>query len=693
MSQLPPSAPASVASLLASLVKPPDAAASTTPGSAPPNAVTPAGGNSSAAAMGDGATPASNIATSRGDGPVSAAAPAPNRATSVANLMATLGGIGSAAATSPAISTGAPCGSATRAGMAPLRVVRREPATDCAGFAHDMHPVLQRIYAARGIRSPAELDASLDKLHPIGTLEGIPAAVDLLLEHRGNGKILVIGDFDADGATSTALIIRALTAWGFASVDFLVPNRFEFGYGLTPEIVALAATRAPTLIVTVDNGISSLTGVAEARSRGIAVLITDHHLPGPATPAANVIVNPNLPGSQFASRALAGVGVAFYVMAAVKRRLDELKLTPPGAPGVSQFLDLVALGTVADLVPLDGNNRVLVSQGLRRIRASRCVPGITALLAIAQREVEDITATDLGFAVAPRLNAAGRIDDMSIGIQCLLADDPAVARTVAERLNELNVERRTIEARMQTEALSAVRQLRDPSPHALHRSGVCLFDESWHQGVVGLVASRVKDRIRRPVIAFALASDDQLRGSARSVAGIHIRDVLDAIAARRPDLISKFGGHAMAAGLTVQRQLLDPFAKAFDEEVARWAAKRGGADTVETDGELSVHEIALETARALRAGGPWGQAFPEPCFDGVFTIRNTRVVGERHLKMWVEVPKTGRSFDAIAFNHIEEPDAFIPPEGAVQLVYRLDVNEYQGECRLQLLVDHVLPAV
>jgi len=574
-----------------------------------------------------------------------------------------------------------------------LRVVRREPAKDCAGFATDMHPVLQRIYAARGILSASDLDVSLDKLHPVGTLEGITAAVDLLLEHRATGKVLVVGDFDADGATSTALMIRALTAWGFASVDFLVPNRFEFGYGLTPEIVALAATRSPTLIVTVDNGISSIAGVAEARSRGIAVLITDHHLPGEVTPSANVIVNPNLPGSQFASRALAGVGVAFYVMAAVKRRLDELKLTPPGAPTVSQFLDLVALGTVADVVPLDANNRVLVSQGLRRIRAGRCVPGISALLAIASRDIAELTATDLGFAVAPRLNAAGRIDDMSIGIQCLLAEDAAAARILAERLNELNVERRTIEARMQAEALTAVRQLRDPGPHALRRSGVCLFDESWHQGVVGLVASRVKDRIRRPVIAFALAGDDQLRGSARSVAGIHIRDVLDAIAARRPELISKFGGHAMAAGLTVQRQLLDTFAKAFDEEVARWAARNVGADAVETDGELSVQEIALETARALRAGGPWGQAFPEPCFDGIFTIRNTRVVGERHLKMWVEVPKTGRSFDAIAFNLIEEPDRFTPPEGAVQLVYRLDVNEYQGERRLQLLVDHVLPAV
>jgi single-stranded-DNA-specific exonuclease len=570
--------------------------------------------------------------------------------------------------------------------------VRREPGKDCVGFKNDMHPVLQRIYSARGIRSDSDLDVSLDKLHPVSTLEGITAAVDLLLEHRVAGRVLVVGDFDADGATSTALMMRALGAWGFASVDFLVPNRFEFGYGLTPEIVALAATRSPTLIVTVDNGISSIAGVAEARSRGIAVLITDHHLPGESTPAANVIVNPNLPGSQFASRALAGVGVAFYVMAAVKRRLDEQKLIPAGAPGVSQFLDLVALGTVADLVPLDANNRVLVSQGLKRIRAGRCVPGILALLAIASRESSDLTAADLGFAVAPRLNAAGRIDDMSIGIRCLIADDAAVARTLAERLNEFNLERRAIEGRMQTDALNAVRQLRDPSPHALQRSGVCLFDESWHQGVVGLVASRVKDRIRRPVIAFAIAGDDQLRGSARSVSGIHIRDVLDAIAARRPELISKFGGHAMAAGLTVQRGLLDAFAKAFDEEVARWAARSVGADAVETDGELSVQEIALETARALRAGGPWGQAFPEPCFDGVFTIRNTRVVGERHLKMWVEVPKTGRSFDAIAFNHIEEPGHFTPPEGAVQLVYRLDVNEYQGERRLQLLVDHVLPS-
>jgi single-stranded-DNA-specific exonuclease len=572
-----------------------------------------------------------------------------------------------------------------------LRIVRREFRTqDCTALSSELHPVLRRIYVTRGVRTSADLDISLERLLPVGTLEGVTAAVDLLLQHR-TGRVLIVGDFDADGATSTALMVRALQAWGFASVDFLVPNRFEFGYGLTPEIVTLAVTRSPTLIVTVDNGISSIAGVAHARAQGIDVLITDHHLAGVGLPNANVIVNPNLTGSTFGSRSLAGVGVAFYVMAAVRRRLDAENLAPPGAPGVAEFLDLVALGTVADVVPLDANNRVLVSQGLKRIRAGRCVAGITALLNIAGRRINDLTATDVAFAVAPRLNAAGRMDDMTIGIQCLLCDDPTTAQMLAARLDQLNQERRATEAKMQVDALAAVSRLRDTSPRAVQRRGVCLYDESWHQGVVGLVASRVKDRVRRPVIAFALASDATLRGSARSVPGIHIRDVLDAVAARDPDLISKFGGHAMAAGLTLELSKLDRFARAFDEEVARWAERGAAADAVETDGELAVQEIALETAHALRAGGPWGQAFPEPCFDGVFSIRNTRVVGERHLKMWVEVPRTGRSFDAIAFNHIEEPGSFVPPEGAVQLVYRLDVNEYQGERRLQLLVDHVLP--
>ncbi len=576
-----------------------------------------------------------------------------------------------------------------------LRIVRRAAASAEDGTslpASGLHPVLQRIYLARGVRTAEDLDLSLERLLPVSSLESIAAAADLLLAHRAAGRVLVIGDFDADGATSTALVVRALGAWGFASVDFLVPNRFEFGYGLTPEIVRLAAVRAPSLIITVDNGVSSAPGVAEARSRGIDVLITDHHLPGADLPAANVIVNPNLSGSLFGSRALAGVGVAFYVMAALKRRLDEQRLTPPGAPGAAEFLDLVALGTVADLVPLDTNNRVLVAQGLKRIRAGRCAAGIRALLEIAGRPRASLVAADLAFGVAPRLNAAGRIDDMTVGIQCLLADEAPAAAALAARLDELNHERRAIEARMQTEALAAVRRLRDPGPRALQRSGVCLFDESWHQGVVGLVASRVKERVRRPVIAFAVAGEGQLRGSARSVPGIHIRDVLANLEARHPQLIGRFGGHAMAAGLTLERSRLDFFAHAFDEEVAAWAARCGPSDAIETDGALGVEEIALETAHALRAGGPWGQSFPEPCFDGVFAVRSARIVGDRHLKMWLEFPRSGRAFDAIAFNHIEEESTFTLPEGSLQLVYRLDVNEYQGERRLQLLVDHVLPS-
>ncbi|MGA7539740.1 MAG: single-stranded-DNA-specific exonuclease RecJ [Steroidobacteraceae bacterium] len=576
-----------------------------------------------------------------------------------------------------------------------LRVVRRGArAEEAAPLGAGLHPVLRRVYLARGLLSADDLDLSLDRLLPVSTLDSIAAAVDLLLEHRAAGRVLVIGDFDTDGATSTALVVRALTAWGFAAADFLVPNRFEFGYGLTPEIVRLAAGRAPSLIITVDNGVSSAAGVVEARSRGIDVLITDHHLPGTELPTANVIVNPNLTGSLFKSRALAGVGVAFYVMAALKRRLDEERLAPPGAPGAAEFLDLVALGTVADLVPLDLNNRVLVAQGLKRIRAGRCAAGIRALLEIAGRSLEGLIAADLAFAVAPRLNAAGRLDDMTVGIQCLLADEAEAAAALAARLDELNRERRSIEARMQAEALIAVRRLRDPGPRALRRSGVCLFDESWHQGVVGLVASRIKERIRRPVIAFASAAEGQLRGSARSMPGIHIRDVLANIDARHPQLIGRFGGHAMAAGLTLERSKLDFFARAFDEEVAAWLAQCGPSDAIETDGELAVEEIALETANALRAGGPWGQAFPEPSFDGVFSIRSARVVGDRHLKMWLELPRTGRSFDAIAFNHIEEDAAaFTLPEGSLQLVYRLDVNEYRGERRLQLLVDHVLPVL
>ena len=564
-------------------------------------------------------------------------------------------------------------------------VIERRAIADNRILDARLHPVLQRAYAARGVRDSQDLSLTLDRLVPVSTLDCIGAAVNLILEHRER-RILVIGDFDADGATSTALIVRCLRSWGFANVDFLVPNRFEFGYGLTPEIVGLAALRAPTLIVTVDNGISSIAGVAAARARGIQVLITDHHLPGAELPAAEVIVNPNVPGSQFASRSLAGVGVAFYVMAALRRELDTRGTVV--MPPVADFLDLVALGTVADLVPLDANNRVLVAQGIRRIRASRSVPGIRALLAIAGRNVSTLTAADLGFAIGPRLNAAGRLDDMSIGIRCLLSDSDTESLNLATRLDQLNTERREIEARMQGAALAAVARLREPDGPVRH--GVCLFDADWHQGVVGLVASRIKDRVRRPVIAFARAGDGQLRGSARSVPGIHIRDVLDGMATRHPELISRFGGHAMAAGLSLEESKLDEFATAFDEEVMRWTDPSVPANRVETDGELAADEIALETAQALRDGGPWGQAFPEPCFDGMFAIKNVRVVGEKHLKMWVTTADRTRAFDAIAFNFKGADENPSLPDGNVRLVYRLDINEFKGERRLQLLVDHVL---
>lgn len=574
-----------------------------------------------------------------------------------------------------------------------LRIERRATGDAAEGWGGGLHPVLRRVYAARGVHGDADLSLTLSSLLPVGTLEGVEAAVELLLAHRGAGrKVLVVGDFDADGATSSVLIVRALRAWGFANVDFLVPNRFEFGYGLTPEIVALGAERAPTLIVTVDNGVASIAGVAAARARGIDVLVTDHHLPGAELPAANVMVNPNLAGSRFGSRALAGVGVAFYVIVALKRALDAAGLVERTAPAPAEWLDLVALGTVADVVPLDFNNRVLVAQGLARIRAGRCVPGIRALLEIAQRDRADLTASDLGFAIAPRLNAAGRLDDMSIGIRCLLADREAEARSLAARLDQLNTERRAIEARMQEQALAAVRHLGPLStPGVRQRSGVCLYDGQWHQGVVGLVASRVKERVRRPVVAFANGGDGYLRGSARSVAGVHVRDVFENIAARHPGLIVRFGGHAMAAGLTLEPARLDAFAAAFDAEVASWLGANADVDRLDTDGELAAGDICLATAEALRGGGPWGAAFPEPVFDGRFNVERARVVGEKHVKMWVELAGTSRRFDAIAFNLLADAAAR-PPGGEVRLVYRLDVNAYQGERRLQLLVDHVLPA-
>jgi len=568
----------------------------------------------------------------------------------------------------------------------PSSEIRRRPVGDLADGA-GLHPVLRRVYAARGVSRSAELDLSLDQLVPVSSLDGIDAAVHLLASQRREGRVLVVGDFDADGATSSALVVRALRSMGFARVDFLVPNRFTFGYGLTPEIVALAATRRPSLIVTVDNGVSSVEGVDAAHALGIGVLVTDHHLPGLVLPRADAIVNPNLAGSRFASPALAGVGVAFYVMAALARALPDANFR------AADLLDLVALGTVADVVPLDRNNRILVAQGMRRIRAARCVPGIRALLEAAGRTLDRVTAADLGFAVAPRLNAAGRLTDMSIGIACLLADDEGEAARLAQQLCRLNEERREIELRMQSEAVEIAAGMRFNASGA-ESLGLCLFDEHWHQGVVGLVAGRIKDRLHRPVIAFARAEDGSLRGSARSIAGVNIRDALDSIATRHPGLVGKFGGHAMAAGLSLAAADLDRFGAAFAAEIALRADAAALTGVIETDGELRDDELCIDTARVLRGAGPWGQGFPEPIFDGDFKVIDLRVVGGNHLKLRLE-PLAGaaRGIDAIAFGYVgsAHEDACIRRGAALKVAYRLEVNEYRGAESVQLNCQHLIP--
>ncbi len=569
--------------------------------------------------------------------------------------------------------------------------IRRRPAAAAADWGADLHPVLRRVYAARGVARDEDLDLSLERLLPVTSLERVLEAARLLAGHQRGGRVLVIGDFDADGATGSALLVRGLKALDFEQVDFLVPNRFRFGYGLTPEIVALAASRRPTLIVTVDNGVSSIGGVEAARALGIPVLITDHHLPGAALPRAQVIVNPNLPGSRFASPALAGVGVAFYVVAALARELGRADFRAAG------LLDLVALGTIADLVPLDRNNRVLVAQGLRRIRAGQCAPGIRALLETAGRRCDQATAADLGYVVAPRLNAAGRLTDMSLGIECLLADEPREAAALAAQLAKLNEERRDIEQRMQLEAVELAAAVRFDAA-GVEAQGLCLFEESWHQGVVGLVAGRIKERLHRPVIAFARAEDGFLRGSARSVAGINIRDVLDGIAARQPGLIEKFGGHAMAAGMTLRETSLEAFRSAFAGEIAARADLDSLAGVIHSDGELYGAELSVQMARLLRGAGPWGQGFPEPMFDGAFRIIDARIVGGKHLKLQLrEAAAPGAAapgaaaLEAIAFGYVggAAEDPSVRPGAEVRLAYRLEVNEYGGMERVQLNCQHL----
>jgi single-stranded-DNA-specific exonuclease len=569
--------------------------------------------------------------------------------------------------------------------MMPRRPIRRRecPAESALGGA--LHPVLARVYASRGVRTPDDLELGLDRLLPVGSLDGVEVAADLIDAHLRRGSpIVVVGDFDCDGATASAIVVRALRRMGAEGASFLVPDRFKYGYGLTPGIVHLAAERKPGLLITVDNGVSSLAGVAAARALGIDVLVTDHHLPGSELPDATAIVNPNLAGSRFGSRALAGCGVAFYVMAALAKRRGA----NPAA--VVELLDLVALGTVADVVPLDRNNRILVAQGLRRIRAGRCVPGIAALAEVAGRRLAALGATDLGFFVGPRLNAAGRLDDMSIGIECLLTDDPARARTLATELDALNKERRVIETRMQDDALAIVRRMKFGEPGARLPAGLCLYDESWHTGVVGLVASRVKEQVHRPVIAFAPADDGTVRGSARSVPGVHVRDVIEAVATREPDLLEKFGGHAMAAGMTLQAANLARFSEAFAAEVARRSEPSMLQGILLTDGALAAPEMCLDTAEHLRNGGPWGQAFPEPVFDGEFAVVEQRTLGDRHLKLWVRPDPHAAPIEAIAFGWLARPGQDVPrAQQRAHLVYRLDVNEYQGVRRPQLLLDYL----
>ena len=550
----------------------------------------------------------------------------------------------------------------------------------------DLPPLLRRIYASRGVTDPTELDRSLKgPLTPAGLSGAAAAAARLATAVRDGEAILLVGDFDADGATSVALAVSLLRAMGAGVVDFLVPNRFEFGYGLSPEIVALAARRAPRLLVTVDNGVSSVAGVAAAKAAGMDVIVTDHHLPGRELPAADAIVNPNLPGCGFASKALAGVGVIYYVLSLVRAELRAAGWFADRAePVLADWLDLVALGTVADVVPLDRNNRILVHQGLARMRGGRCRPGIRALAEVAGRDLSRLSAQDLGFALGPRLNAAGRLDDMSLGIRCLLATELEQARNLARALDELNHARRQLEQEMVRDAELIV------AGHRLdagERFGVCVYEPGWHQGVIGIVAGRLRERINRPVVAFAEAgpaSPDELKGSARSVPALHVRDALDAVASRHPGMLSRFGGHAMAAGLSLKRVHYERFATAFDAEVRRQIPAAALEHRLETDGELDAGELSLDMARRLAGGGPWGQGFPEPLFHGDFELVSQRVVGEDHLKLVVR--HGGRLVDAIAFRQAPVEEA-----RRLRLAYRLAENDYGDLPTLQLVVEHLRP--
>ncbi|MGL9750664.1 MAG: single-stranded-DNA-specific exonuclease RecJ [Symbiopectobacterium sp.] len=569
---------------------------------------------------------------------------------------------------------------------------RRRPLVEGSGLPATLPPLLRRLYAQRGVTEGQELDRSLCRLLDYRLLDGIDDAVVLLQQAlAGQRRIVVVGDFDADGATSTALTVLALRSMGGSQVAYLVPNRFEDGYGLGPEVVVQAEKLGAELILTVDNGISSHAGVDDAHQRGIQVLVTDHHLPGETLPAADAIINPNLRDCAFPSKSLAGVGVAFYLMMALFVRLrDSGWFNQKGLaePKLAELLDLVALGTVADVVPLDANNRILVSQGLNRIRAGKCRPGIRALLEIANRDASQLVASDLGFAIGPRLNAVGRLDDMSIGVALLLCDDIVEARIQASDLDALNLARREIEQEMQAEAM----QLCEKLEHGLEQLplGLAMYHPEWHQGVVGILASRLKERFHRPVIAFAPAGEGVLKGSGRSIPGLHLRDALERLDTRYPGLMVKFGGHAMAAGLSLEEHQFDTFRERFGELVGEWLDESHLEGVIWSDGELIQTELNLVVAEILRDAGPWGQAFPEPTFDGRFRILQQKLLKERHLKLMVEPVNGGPLLDGIAFN----VDTRCWPDSSIreaELAYRLEVNEFRGKRSVQLLIQHLWP--
>ena len=549
--------------------------------------------------------------------------------------------------------------------------------------------VLETIFSSRGVTENAQLERTLAKLPSPWLLSGMESMVKhLITAIEQQQKICIVADFDADGATSCAVAIKGLELLGAKKVCYVVPNRFEYGYGLTPEIVELVKQQKPEIIITVDNGISSLDGVKVAKDFGIKVLITDHHLPGEQLPEADAIVNPNVKDDDFPSGNIAGVGVIFYVLMALRGRLREQQWFVKQnieQPNLAQLLDYVALGTVADVVALDQVNRILVHQGLLRIRSGHAHPGILALIEIAKKQATSIGASDLGFALGPRLNAAGRMDDMSLGIHCLLTDDAQLAKDMAEQLDELNRDRKDIEAQMKDQAMSLLDQM-----HALDEkhlpAGVCLFEKYWHQGVIGILASRIKDRIHRPVVAFASADNGEIKGSARSIPGVHIRDVLCEIAAAHPQILQKFGGHAMAAGMSIQMHDYPVFALAFDEVVGKHLDKVDLEQKVFSDGQLSEKEMTLEFTEQLNNAATWGQAFPEPVFDGVFDVIQCRIVGKQHLKFVLRFPMSELLIDAIAF-FVDNPENLLGVR-AIKAVYKLDINEFRGNKSVQLMLQY-----